>query len=48
MALSNAEKKAIKELHSKLSESYGLVGYRIYGSKATGNDVSGSEIDIMI
>jgi DNA polymerase sigma len=48
MALSNAEKKAIKELHSKLSERYAITDFRIYGSKATGTDVPGSDIDIMI
>jgi len=48
MALSEIEKKAIKELHTKLSDWYTLSDFRIYGSKAAGTDAPGSDIDIMV
>ena len=48
MALSDNEKTAIKELHSKLSKSYEIFDFRVFGSKARGTDVAGSDIDIMI
>jgi len=48
MALSATEKKAVTDLHSKLSKNYAIRDFRIFGSKATGTDVSDSDIDIMI
>jgi predicted nucleotidyltransferase len=48
MALSTAEKKAIKELHAKLSVRYALSDFRIYGSKAAGTETPDSDIDVMI
>ena len=48
MALSDTEIKAIKELYSILLRRHTVLDFRIYGSKATGNDVPGSDIDVMI
>ena len=48
MALSEIEKKAITDLHLKLSKGYSLRDFRIFGSKATGTDVADSDIDVMI
>jgi len=48
MALSEILKKAIKELHSKLSENYTVRDFIIFGSKATGTDMDESDIDVMI
>jgi predicted nucleotidyltransferase len=48
MPLSENERKAIKELHSDLSGSYAVADFRVFGSKATGTDVTGSDIDVMI
>ena len=48
MALSITEKKAIRDLHSKLSKSYAIRDFRIFGSKVIGTDVADSDIDIMI
>jgi predicted nucleotidyltransferase len=48
MALSDKEKKAIQELRSKLSKSYEIFDFRVFGSKVRGNDMTDSDIDIMI
>ena len=48
MALSGTEKKALKELHLKISDRYEIADFRIYGSKVLGKDVPGSDIDIMV
>jgi predicted nucleotidyltransferase len=48
MALSDAEINAIKELHANLTERFELSEFIIYGSKAAGTDVSGSDIDVII
>ena len=48
MALSVNEKKAIKDLHSKLSESYTVKDFRIFGSKATSTEKDDSDVDVMI
>jgi len=48
MALSETERTAIEELRSKLSRRYAVVDFLVFGSKATGTDVAGSDIDIMI
>ena len=48
MALSVTEKKALKELHSKLSERYELADFIVYGSKVLGTDRPGSDLDIMV
>jgi uncharacterized protein len=48
MALSVTEKKAIRDLHSKLTKSYAIRDFRIFGSKVIGTDVADSDIDIMI
>jgi len=42
------EKKALNVLRSLLLESYRLLDFRIYGSKAKGTDVRDSDLDIMI
>jgi predicted nucleotidyltransferase len=49
MPLLPNEKKALNELKSLLLENnYGLLDFRIYGSKAKGTDVPDSDLDIMI
>lgn len=48
MGISKNEKLALQELRSKISEKYNLLDYRLYGSKAIGADVSGSDLDVMI
>jgi predicted nucleotidyltransferase len=48
MPLLPNEKKALKALKNILEERYNTLDLRIYGSKAKGTDVQGSDIDIMI
>ena len=48
MALSESEKKAIKQLRSKLSRNYSVADFIVFGSKATDTDVVDSDIDVMI
>jgi predicted nucleotidyltransferase len=48
MGISENEKLALKELRAKLLEKYSLVDFRLYGSKARGTDVQGSDLDVMI
>jgi hypothetical protein len=48
MGISPNEKIALKELQKKISESYNLVDFRLYGSKAKGTDMPGSDLDVMI
>jgi len=48
MGISPNEKRALKELRTKLSENYNLVDFRLYGSKAKGTDMPGSDLDVMI
>jgi predicted nucleotidyltransferase len=42
------ERKGLHVLRSVLEESYNLVDFRIYGSKAMGTDAEDSDLDIMI
>ena len=48
MGITANEKRALKELRTKLSEKYSLVDFRLYGSKAKGSDMPGSDLDVMI
>ena len=48
MPLTDADKNAIKVLHTKLLERYEVTDFRIYGSKTADTDMPGSDIDIMI
>ena len=48
MSITQDEKKALNELQTKLAEKYSLVDFKLYGSKAIGTDVSGSDLDVMI
>ena len=48
MPLLPNEKKALNALKNILEEKYNILDLRIYGSKAKGTDVQGSDIDIMI
>ena len=48
MGLSSNESKALRALKNLLTEKYDILDLRIYGSKAKGTDVQGSDIDIMI
>ena len=47
MSLKENEKAALKEL-KKVLEEYGLLDFRLFGSKARGEDRPGSDIDVMI
>jgi predicted nucleotidyltransferase len=42
------EKKAIEELKKILTKKYRLLDFRLFGSKATGTEVEGSDVDVMI
>jgi len=48
MSVTQNEKKALNELQSKLANKYSLVDFKLYGSKASGTDVPGSDLDVMI
>ena len=48
MPILRNEKKALNELKTALQESFKIVNFRIYGSKAKGTDVDGSDLDVMI
>jgi predicted nucleotidyltransferase len=48
MGITPNEKRALKELRTKLSENYSLVDFRLYGSKAKGTDIPESDLDVMI
>jgi predicted nucleotidyltransferase len=48
MPLLPNEKKALNALKNILEEKYNILDLRIYGSKAKGTDVQGSDIDIMV
>ncbi len=42
------EKKALKELQKSLQNNYGLVDFKLYGSKSIGTDQPESDLDVMI
>ena len=42
------ERKALEGLRRKLLKNYGLLDFRIYGSKARGTDIKDSDLDLMI
>ena len=48
MPILRNERKALNALSSKLRRDYKILDLRVYGSKAKGTDVEGSDIDIMI
>lgn len=48
MAISRNEKKALKALQTELSKEFRLKDFRLFGSKARGDDISGSDLDVMI
>ena len=48
MSLNEHEKSALKELKGVLEEKYGLIDFRLFGSKARGEDSPESDIDVMI
>jgi predicted nucleotidyltransferase len=48
MSISQNEKKALKELRTKLEKRYNLVDFKLYGSKARGTDLLSSDLDVMI
>jgi predicted nucleotidyltransferase len=48
MPLLPKENDALRALNNILEEKYNILDFRIYGSKAKGTDVQGSDIDIMI
>lgn len=48
MSISQNEKKALNQLQKKITKMYNLVDFKLYGSKAIGTDVPGSDLDVMI
>jgi predicted nucleotidyltransferase len=48
MGLSSNESNALRAVKNLVTEKYNVLDLRIYGSKAKGTDVQGSDIDIMI
>jgi predicted nucleotidyltransferase len=48
MSISENEKKALKALQSELSKEFRLKDFRLFGSKARGGDVPGSDLDVLI
>lgn len=48
MVLKENEQKALFELKQTLGGRYRLLDFRLFGSKAKGLDVAGSDIDVMI
>jgi len=48
MPIKENEKSALLELKKNLQERYGLLDFRIFGSKARGEDSPDSDIDVMI
>ena len=42
------EKKALDVLKTALTETYTLLDFKIYGSKAKGTDLPDSDLDVMI
>lgn len=48
MLLKENEKSALIELKTILQAKYGLIDFKIYGSKARGEDTAESDIDVMI
>jgi len=48
LLLKKNEEVAIRSLKEALSERFNLIEFRLFGSKARGNDTSESDIDVMI
>ena len=48
MPILSNEKQALNDLKARLLKKYGILDFRVFGSKAKGTDVEGSDIDLMI
>lgn len=48
MLLKENEKSALIELKTILQANYGLIDFKVFGSKARGEDTAESDIDVMI
>jgi predicted nucleotidyltransferase len=48
MSISENEKKALKALQTELSRDFRIKDFRLFGSKARGEDTPGSDLDVMI
>ncbi|MCX5832093.1 MAG: nucleotidyltransferase domain-containing protein [Deltaproteobacteria bacterium] len=48
MKLTDNEKKSLDALHKVLFERYPVVDFRLFGSKARGEGVDDSDMDVMI
>jgi uncharacterized protein len=48
LRLSKNEQSALHRLNKELEANFGLVDFRIFGSKARGDAVEDSDIDVMI
>jgi predicted nucleotidyltransferase len=48
MPILSNEKQALNALKSRLLKEYSILDFRVFGSKAKGTDLEGSDIDVMI
>jgi uncharacterized protein len=48
MSISGNEKMALKALQTELSKDFSLKDFRLFGSKARGDDSPGADLDVMI
>ena len=48
MSISRNQKKALRALQTELSKEFRLKHFRLFGSKARGEDIPGSDLDVMI
>lgn len=48
MALKNNEEKALNVFKEQLERRFRLQDFRVYGSKARGDDTAGSDVDVMV
>jgi predicted nucleotidyltransferase len=48
MPILSNEKQALNDLKDRLLKKYGILDFKVFGSKAKGTDVEDSDLDIMI
>jgi len=48
MPILSNEKQALNDLKDRLLRKYGILDFRVFGSKAKGTDVEDSDLDVMI
>ena len=47
MPILSNEKQALNDLKGRLSKKYGILDFRVFGSKAKGTDVEGSDLSLI-